>query len=319
MAGVAEGESVVPLEIGLGQNIVPAPVGVVVAEPVAPVVAVPAELSLAALRFEFASVGPESEVSAVDRDRLAGLGGTDHASAVAVGSVDPAIEAELEPIEPVLLVPWPESCEEHVATVGLAIAVGVLGIEDVRRAGDDDPFPPRNQAGGEAEAVEERGRFVVATVAVGVFQDPDNPAELPFVVDSERVVTHLDDPELAVGAPVEGDRIFDQGSAAISSTWNPGRTRKEASRGLLRLAAGLNIFEQVVERAAIDQVGELGGVFVLPPEMAGVEPEAVVAGFVPASDDPRQYAPGSPALPFKITGTGSASGTAIATTDVRMG
>ena len=56
-------------QVVIGEDVVPAPVGVVVAEPVAPVVAVPAVLGLAALGLELAGVGPEPEVAAADRRR----------------------------------------------------------------------------------------------------------------------------------------------------------------------------------------------------------------------------------------------------------
>ena len=94
--------------------------------------------------------------------------------------------------------------------VGLAVAVAVLGIEDIRGAGDQDAVAPGHHAGREAEAVEEGRLLVVAAVAVGVFQEPDDAAGLALAVDAQRVVAHLDDPELAVGPPLEGDRVLDQ-------------------------------------------------------------------------------------------------------------
>ena len=118
-------------EVGFGEDVVPAPVGVVVAEPVAPVVAVPAELGLPALRLERAGVGPEPEIAAPDGGRLPRLPREDRPAAVAVGAVDPAVEAELESVDPVLLVPLDEAREEDLAVVGLAVAVAVLGVEDV--------------------------------------------------------------------------------------------------------------------------------------------------------------------------------------------
>ena len=51
---------------------------------------------------------------------------------------------------------------------------------------------------------------VVSPVAVAVFEDLDRPAGRPLAVEPERVVPHLDHPELAVGAPLEGDRVADQ-------------------------------------------------------------------------------------------------------------
>ena len=150
----------------------------------------------------------------MDVHGLARLERADLAAAVAVGAVDPAVEAELEAVDPVLLVPLAEAREEDLAVVGLAVAVAVLGVEDVGRAGDEHAVAPGHDAGRERQAVEEVGRLVVPAVAVGVFEDPDDAPRLPLAVDAERVVAHLDDPELAVGAPVEGDRVLDQRLAA---------------------------------------------------------------------------------------------------------
>ena len=134
----------------------------------------------------------------------------DRAAAVAVGAVDPAVQAELEAVEPVLLVALDEAGEEHLAMVGLAVAVAVLGIEDVRGARDQHAFRQGITPVGKPEAVEERRLLVVAAVAVRVFEEPDDAAGLPLAVDAQRIVAHLDDPELAVGPPVEGDRVLDQ-------------------------------------------------------------------------------------------------------------
>ena len=93
----------------------PEPGGVVVAEPVAPVVAAAAELRLAFDGFELAGVRAEAEVAAADGDgRSVGVlecwsGGllnpcsitpmlhhsapSDRAAGVAVGSVDPVVQA----------------------------------------------------------------------------------------------------------------------------------------------------------------------------------------------------------------------------------
>ena len=64
--------------------------------------------------------------------------------------------------------------------------------------------------GGKAESVEECRLLVVDSVAVLVFEVPDDTAGFPLAIESQRIITHLDDPELAVGPPVEGDRILYQ-------------------------------------------------------------------------------------------------------------
>ena len=86
-------------EVVIGEDVVPAPVGVVVAEPVAPVVAVPAVLGPAALGLEVAGIGAKPEIAAADRRHLSGLDGADPAVAVAVGAIDPAVQSHLEAVQ----------------------------------------------------------------------------------------------------------------------------------------------------------------------------------------------------------------------------
>ena len=146
--------------------------GVVGAEPVAPLVAGPPELRRPRLRLEFARVGPKTEIAAAEgrlftrrhrRDRRVAA----HAP-VTVGAVHPAIEPGLEPVDTVLLVPLRKAGEERLAEVGPAVAVGVFRIEDFGGAGDEHALPPRQHTGGKPKAVEEQGGGVVAAVAVGV-------------------------------------------------------------------------------------------------------------------------------------------------------
>ena len=122
--------------------------------------------------------------------------------------------------------------------VGLAVAVAVLGIEDLGGAGDEQPVPPGEQAGREAEAVEEGGGLVVAAVAIGVLERADDAARLALAVAAEGIVAHLDDPEPAVGAPVEGDRVGHQRLAGDELDREAGRTRIDRSDSSGVLAGG---------------------------------------------------------------------------------
>src|SRR5207248_11629480 len=87
-------------------------VTVVVAEPVSPVVAAAAELRLARDRLELAGVGLEAEVAAADVHDLAGLDRLDHAARVAVGAVEPVVEAPDQAVDAVLLIAFLEAGEE---------------------------------------------------------------------------------------------------------------------------------------------------------------------------------------------------------------
>src|SRR5208283_5500241 len=133
----------------------------------------------------------EPEVAALDVDDLARLDRANRAPTVAVCPVDPTVEPEVEAVEAVLLVPLAKPGEEKLAMVGLAVAVAVLGVEDVRGRGDEHPAAPGHHAGGKRQAVQERGRLVVDAITVGVFQEPHDAAGLALAIDSERIIPHL--------------------------------------------------------------------------------------------------------------------------------
>jgi hypothetical protein len=65
-AAVAGGEVGVAAEVVLREDVVPERVGVLRAEPVAPVVAIAAELGGAALGFDLAGIEADAEVAAAD-------------------------------------------------------------------------------------------------------------------------------------------------------------------------------------------------------------------------------------------------------------
>src|SRR5262249_26044824 len=140
-------------------------VAVVAAEPVAPVVATAAVLRLSRHGVEVAVIGANAQVAAGDVDGLAGLRRLDASAAIAVGDVDPVVEAPRQRVDAVLLVALDKAAVEDNLPVGLAVAVGVLGVENLGGAGHDDALAPRHNAGWKADLVEENSRFIVLAVA----------------------------------------------------------------------------------------------------------------------------------------------------------
>jgi hypothetical protein len=230
------GEVRIAAEVVVFERVVPQRVAVVAAEPVSPVVALSAELRLATLGVDLARIGANPQIAAVDvdlrsrtcasgwcavfhsRSERTTQGGDrlDHPAAVAVADVQPVIQAPPQAVDAVLLVPFAEALIQGLAHVGLAVAGRVLGIEDLRRGGDEDPLAPDLHAGGERNLVEEDFRLVVLAVAVGIGQRLHPAAGLakfvPFLVpgDAARVIAHLHDPQPAVRPPVKRHRIDDQ-------------------------------------------------------------------------------------------------------------
>ena len=91
--------------------------------------------------------------------------------------------------------------------IGFAIVVGVFSVENFRSSADDNALTPRDDACREIHTFEEDGRFVVAAITIGIFEKTNDSAGLAFAIDSERVIAHLDHPQLAVCAPIESNRV----------------------------------------------------------------------------------------------------------------
>ena len=149
-------------------------VAVVVAEPVAPVVAAAAVLRLAGLRVSNSPVvGLEAKVAAADVDDLAGLDGFDHAAGIGIGAIDPIVDAPGQAVDAMLLVAFLEARVEDDLLVGLAGAARGLGVEDVRGARHQHALAPRQDAGRKAEIVEEDGHLVIGAIGPGFFEELD--------------------------------------------------------------------------------------------------------------------------------------------------
>src|SRR5262249_14504434 len=129
---------------------------------------------------------------------------------VAVRTVHPVIQSPTQAVDAVLRVDFAETSEEHLLLVRLAVTIGVLGVKNVRGASDQHAFAPGHDAGWIFESVETDGGLVVLAVAFSALQALDPAARLPLVVETERIVNHLDDPELAIGSPVERDGALHQ-------------------------------------------------------------------------------------------------------------
>ena len=191
-------------------GVVPTEAGVVVAEPVAPVVTAAPILGLTGLRLERKRVGAEPKIASANVDAPPAAGGGDHAAAVAVCAVHPVVEPVLEAVHPVLMVALAKAGEQHPRLVSPAVAVRVLRKQDVRRGADEHPVAPRHHAGGESESIQKHRRVVVAAVTVAILQPADAPSGLAFPVEAKRIVGHLGNPQPPGLVPLECDRIRHQ-------------------------------------------------------------------------------------------------------------
>ncbi|OYW11322.1 MAG: hypothetical protein B7Z55_19470, partial [Planctomycetales bacterium 12-60-4] len=107
------------------ENVLPQRAAIVVAEPVAEIVAGAAELRQAVDRFHRAGLGMNPQVTAANLQLLACFRRGDLAPRVAVAEVQPTVETPSKAVHAMLLVPFGEAGVEDFTNVGLAVAVGI--------------------------------------------------------------------------------------------------------------------------------------------------------------------------------------------------
>src|SRR5262249_2934462 len=113
------------------ERVVPQERAVVATEPIAPVVPHPSLLRAAGGGLDLAGGGRDADVGAAERQSRAGEVG-DRPAEEAARAVDPAIEPILQAVDARLVVVRAETRKELLDDIGLAIAISVLGVEDVR-------------------------------------------------------------------------------------------------------------------------------------------------------------------------------------------
>src|SRR5882762_7729084 len=128
-------EVAIARQIMLRKMIMPEPGGIVVAEPIAPVVPVTPVLGLSRDRFERSGVGAKTKIAPAEINRRraihpAGAGTSesfpdrlDGSAAVAIGAIHPIVQTVVEPIQSMLLVALAEAGEEGLPFVGPAVAI----------------------------------------------------------------------------------------------------------------------------------------------------------------------------------------------------
>src|SRR5262249_28734437 len=145
------------------------------AEPVAQVVADPALLREPRDRLQLARVRLDAEVAVAERVGLA-VETLDLAAEEAAGAVDPTVEAALQAVHSGLVGRRPEAAAELLRDVGLAVAVGVLRVEDIRGGADQHALAPDGHAGRERDLVQKDSRLVEPAIALrGLKQTNPSP------------------------------------------------------------------------------------------------------------------------------------------------
>src|SRR5215212_5645971 len=103
----------------------PAPGRVVVAEPIAPIVPMPAKLRLSLDQLEGRVIGPKAKIMATEIHGFLARRGVEHSGdgvnrspTISVGGIDPVVEAVLKPVDSMLLVAFPKALEKRYTMIG---------------------------------------------------------------------------------------------------------------------------------------------------------------------------------------------------------
>ena len=210
-------------QIAHRQVIVPADDAVVVAEPVAIIIPPLAILAASGLDLKLTGHGMKAEVIGGELDLFSCFLHHDVAAAVAVGTVEPAVESPAETIDEMLRIAGGETGEPCFTLIALAIAIRVFGIKNIRNAGDKDSAFPEGEPGRVLEAIEKERGLVINGVAIGILKDLDAAvlqvgdfaltgfAIVGFFTGREGVVAHLHHPHSAACIPVHIHGILHQG------------------------------------------------------------------------------------------------------------
>ena len=106
-----------------------------------------------------------------------------------------------------------EAVLDHFLGVGLEIAVGVAGLDQIRRLADQGAIVIQDLEGArQHQLVQEDGALVEDAVAIGILKDHDIADRLGHVdhLLADGIALHFDHPEPAIAVVLGHDRVRDQ-------------------------------------------------------------------------------------------------------------
>ena len=121
--------------------------------------------------------------------------------------INPVVQSKHGVIEVVLGVGKGKSGEQHLAHIGLVVAVGICQIVHIGGIGYNDALPPTHDPGGQQQAIGKDSRFVGIAIAGGIGQDFD----AAFFAQIQRVARHFSNVHAPILVNFHGYRITQQG------------------------------------------------------------------------------------------------------------
>ena len=104
-----------------------------------------------------------------------------------------------------MLVALAKTSEQHLASVGHAVAVGIFEKQNVGSGGDQQSAAHRQHTGRKGDAGRENGGGFVAAVVIAIFEKTDAPLAGP-----DRIVLHFGDVHFFTRVPSQGHGADDR-------------------------------------------------------------------------------------------------------------
>ncbi len=133
------------------------------------------ELSGARCSFRLPADRVEPKIGASNQHRrhLGMLRRCDAPVVAGIRAVDPVVRAQTRICDPRLVIRLCETGIEHLLNVGLAVAVRVFHVQDVRRAGHNQAALPGHDPADRQNVIGKHGGAVDLAVSIRVFEQPD--------------------------------------------------------------------------------------------------------------------------------------------------
>ncbi len=150
----------------------------------------------------------ETEIQIPDRHRRPRLAGGSHVTAVAaIDAMNAIVKPPAQSVHVAVGHAEREPFQHHFAHVGLAVAVGVLQKNDLRRGGDQHSAAPGGDGSGETQPLGKEDTAVDFPVAIGVLEQTDRATGTAVRAEAVGVIAHLDHVQATLFVKGERHRI----------------------------------------------------------------------------------------------------------------
>ena len=128
----------------------------------------------------------------------------------ATGTMHPVVQTPAKTVDSQLLIAFEKAREQCFANIGCPIVVCVFRVDDLRGRRDQHSLTPRHDASWKRNILKQHRGCLILAIAIFIFQISNSPTRLAVVVHARRIISHLRNPQLPIGAPVDCNRVNDE-------------------------------------------------------------------------------------------------------------